>query len=249
MYAPMRRRLRIWRTLRQRSTLGGHDRSHLSPLEAVTTRVKICCISSVAEAHMAIRYGASALGLVSRMPSGPGVIDEALIAEIAAIVPPPVATFLLTSSQNVDEIVAQQRRCRTNTIQLCDRVEPGGHQALRAALPGVKIVQVVHVTGEESVEEAVAASASVDAVLLDSGNQALAVKELGGTGRVHDWSLSRRIRDAIQVPLFLAGGLKADNVAPAVARVAPFGIDVCSGVRTDGRLDERKLSAVFEAIR
>lgn len=212
-------------------------------------RVKICCISSVEEAWTAIHAGASALGLVSSMPSGPGVIDWDLIAEIAAAVPPPIGTFLLTSSQDAEEIVEQQRRCGTNTVQLCDRLERGSYTELRRGMPGVSLVQVVHVCGEESTEEAAAAARHVDAILLDSGNQTLAVKELGGTGRTHDWSLSARIREAAHVPVFLAGGLRAENVAEAVHAVAPFGLDLCSGVRTDGQLDPEKLTLFFSHLR
>jgi phosphoribosylanthranilate isomerase len=211
-------------------------------------RVKICCIRDRDEAELAVRYGASAVGLVSAMPSGPGVIDDRTIAEIARVVPPGVASFLLTSRQDVPGIVEQQRRLRPTTLQICDRLTEGSYGKLREALPGVGIVQVVHVTGPESVEEALALGDAVDAVLLDSGNQRLAVKELGGTGRCHDWALSRRIREESRVPVFLAGGLRADNVADAIAQVAPFALDVCSGVRTAGRLDERKLGAFFEAV-
>lgn len=214
----------------------------------IKPRVKICCIASVEEADLAIRHGASALGLVSSMPSGPGVIEDELIAEIAARVPPPIATFLLTCRQDADSIIEQQRRLKTNTLQIVDQLERGSYEDLRRALPGVSIVQVIHVTGEESVEEAVAVARSVDAILLDSGNQKLAVKELGGTGRTHDWTISRRIREAVDVPIFLAGGLKPENVAVAICEVAPFGLDICSGVRTEGRLDEEKLARFFEAV-
>ena len=211
-------------------------------------RVKICCVASVEEARMAIAYGASAVGLVSAMPSGPGVIGEELIAEIAAEVPPPVATFLLTSKTDADSIVEQQRRCRVNTIQLCDRVTKACHAELRDRLPGISLVQVIHVTGPESVAEAVAVSGHVDALLLDSGNQSLPVKELGGTGRRHDWRISRQIREAVKVPIFLAGGLNAENVAEAIEEVGPFGLDICSGVRIDGRLDDAGLAKFFESI-
>lgn len=203
--------------------------------------VKVCCIQSVAEARMAISAGASALGLVSKMPSGPGVISEELIAEIAASVPPPIPTFLLTSKRTVPDIIAQHRRCRTSMIQICDRLSEGAYVALREALPGVGLVQVIHVTGEGSVAEALEAARHVDALLLDSGNPTAAVKELGGTGRTHDWSLSRRIAGQAAVPVFLAGGLKAENVRQAFDAVRPFGLDVCSGVRSDGRLDPDKL--------
>jgi phosphoribosylanthranilate isomerase len=210
--------------------------------------VKICCIASVAEARMAIEAGASAIGLVSEMPSGPGPIPDSLIAEIAATAPPGVRSFLLTSKQDAAAIIDQQRRLRVSTIQICDRLKEGSHRELRAALPGVSLVQVVHVTGAESVDEAVAAAQHVDALLLDSGNPSLPTKELGGTGRTHDWKISRKIREAIHVPLFLAGGLNPANVASAIHEVQPFGVDVCSGLRTEGRLDPLKLRDFFAAI-
>jgi phosphoribosylanthranilate isomerase len=211
-------------------------------------RVKVCCIRSLEEAWTAIDHGAAALGLVSAMPSGPGVIEEPLIARIAAEVPPPIATFLLTSLREPDAIVEQQRRLRATTLQLVDRIPSGGHARLRAALPGIGLVQVVHVTGPEALDEAAQAAPQVDALLLDSGNPSLPVKELGGTGRRHDWNVSRRIRESVSVPVFLAGGLKPENVREAVDEVGPFGLDVCSGVRTDGALDARKLKAFFAAI-
>jgi len=197
---------------------------------------------------MAINAGASAVGLVSAMPSGPGPIPEELIAEIAATIPPGVSSFLLTCLQDAPSIIDQQQRLRVNTIQICDRLTEGSYQDLREALQGISLVQVVHVTGPEAVDEAVAVAPHVDAVLLDSGNQSLAIKELGGTGRTHDWTLSRTIREAIEVPLFLAGGLNPTNVAAAIREVQPFGIDVCSGLRTNGRLDSHKLKQFFAAI-
>jgi phosphoribosylanthranilate isomerase len=218
-------------------------------VEAVSKpRIKICCIASVEEARAAIRAGASALGLVSSMPSGPGVISESLITEISASVPPPIATFLLTCSQDTGDIIAQQRRCRTNTVQICDRLTSGSYADLRGAMPGVSLVQVIHVTGEESLAEALSVAPHVDALLLDSGNQSLAVKELGGTGRVHDWSVSRRIREQVRIPIFLAGGLRPENVQEAIQQVGPFGLDLCSGVRTGGKLDEEKLARFFARL-
>lgn len=213
----------------------------------IKPRVKICCISSVEEAFLAIKYGASALGLVSEMPSGPGVIDLAQIAEIAGKVPPPIGTFLLTCKQTVDEIVRQHEICRTNTIQICDYFSDS-YDDLRKALPAVKIVQVVHVGGEESVCEAIEIAEKIDAILLDSGNQKLEIRELGGTGRTHDWTISRRIVEAVKKPVFLAGGLKTENVAEAIAKVQPFGLDLCSSVRREEKLDEEKLKRFFAEI-
>jgi phosphoribosylanthranilate isomerase len=211
-------------------------------------RVKICCMGSVSEAWLAIESGAAAVGLVSEMPSGPGVIAEELISEIAAAFPPGVGSFLLTCKTDAEAIIEQQRRLGVNTIQICDRLERGIYQTLHDALPGVSLVQVIHVNEPDDVDEAISIAPFVDGILLDSGNQSLPVKELGGTGRTHDWKLSRQIREAVSVPLFLAGGLKAENVAEAIKQVRPFGVDVCSGVRSNGRLDEVKLKDFFAAV-
>jgi len=211
-------------------------------------RVKICCIGSVEEAQVAIAHGASAVGLVSRMPSGPGVIEENLIADIAAAVPPGVATFLLTSETDVRAIIDQQRLTRVNTPQLVDALPPGAHRQLREELPGIAVVQVVHVVGEQSIAEAVAVAPHVHAILLDSGNPALPVKELGGTGRVHNWEISRRIRQSIRCALFVAGGLQPANVREAIRQIGPYGLDVCSGVRTNGHLDAIKLREFFREL-
>ena len=215
----------------------------------MTVAVKICCIASIGEARMAVEHGATALGFVSRMPSGPGPIEESLIASIVPHVPPGIATFLLTCETTAAPIIAQQRRTGVNTLQLVDEVERGTYALLRDALPGISIVQVIHVTDEQSVEDAVTASAEVDALLLDSGNPRLAVKELGGTGRVHDWKLSREIRSRVGVPVYLTGGLNPGNVSEAIRAVEPFGVDICSGVRTDGGLDPEKLAAFTSAAR
>ena len=210
--------------------------------------VKICCIADLHEAQLAIRAGASAIGLVSAMPSGPGPIPEDQIAAIAANVPAPTETFLLTALRDAEAIADQHRRCGTTALQLVDHVPELELRHLRKLVPGVRLVQVIHVVGRESVDEAGAAAAFVDTLLLDSGNPRLAVKELGGTGRVHDWTHSRRICETAGVPVLLAGGLHPGNVRDAMERVRPAGLDVCSGLRSGGRLDAGKLGDFFKAI-
>ena len=209
-------------------------------------------MASAAEAAMAVRLGADAIGLVSAMPSGPGPIDDDLIAEIARTVPPPVATFLLTCRTAAGPIIEQARAAGCNALQLVDHVPADQWPALRAALPSTRLVQVIHVTDDSALRDAIDAAGRADAVLLDSGNPALAVKQLGGTGRRHDWAISRRIVEEVQerrgVPVFLAGGLNAANVAEAIHTVRPFGVDVCSGVRTEGGLDESKLRPFMHAV-
>jgi phosphoribosylanthranilate isomerase len=210
--------------------------------------VKVCCIADLDEARLAVAAGASALGLVSAMPSGPGPIGEDDITRIAAAVQRPIETFLLTALVDAEEIAAQQRRCGTSAVQLVDAVAEPELRLLRRLLPDTRLVQVIHVTGAESVDEARAAAPLVDALLLDSGNPRLAIKELGGTGRVHDWTTSRRIVDSVGVPVLLAGGLHPGNAREAFERVRPAGLDVCSGLRLNGRLDAGKLRGFFDAL-
>lgn len=211
-------------------------------------RVKICCIANQQEAADAVSFGASAIGLVGEMPSGPGPISDEEIYLIAKAVPPPIATFLLTSEQTAQSIIGHHQRTLTNTIQIVDELMDRDYKTIRDALPHVKLVQVVHVIGEESVDEACGLAELVDAILLDSGNPNLAVKELGGTGRRHDWNLSRKIVETCGKPVFLAGGLNAENVREALETVQPFGLDLCSGVRTNGKLDLRKLEQFFIGV-
>ena len=205
-------------------------------------KVKICCVSSLDEARMAVSAGAAAIGLVSEMPSGPGVIPEDLIGEISAWATGKVETFLLTSLQIAEGIIAQQRRCNTSVLQLCDTVPAETYARLRTALPRIRLVQVIHVAGPDALDQALAVAPHVDALLLDSGNPALPTKQLGGTGRTHNWDISAKIVKVSPVPVYLAGGLRPGNVAAAIESVRPYGVDVCSGVRSGGRLDGDKLA-------
>jgi len=205
-------------------------------------------MQSYDEAMMAVRYGAAAVGMISAVPSNPWVLAEERIADIVARLPPGVASFLVTISQEVAAIIAQQRRCHANTVQLGDRLTDGTYQELRAALPGVRIVQVIHVTGEEALQEAQLVAPQVDGLVLDSGSRDPLHKQLGATGQTHDWHISSRICRAVGVPVFLAGGLNPTNVADAIRQVRPYGVDLCTGVRTDGRLDEEKVRAFFAAV-
>jgi phosphoribosylanthranilate isomerase len=210
-------------------------------------RVKICCISNTLEAEMALAHGTDVLGLVGPMPSGPGVISNAMIQQISWGVGP-ILTFLLTSETEPEQIIAHCRTAQTNCVQLVDAVDSAVYQQIRTALPYLKIIQVVHVTGQSSINEAQILAPMVDALLLDSGNPNLEVKELGGTGRVHNWEISREIVKLVDKPVFLAGGLNAENVREAIEVVRPYGLDVCSGVRTDGKLDVEKLGRFMVAV-
>lgn len=213
------------------------------------TRIKICCIASIDEAQLAIAAGADALGLVAAMPSGPGPIPDARIAQIAAWTPPPVATFLLTSETTAQAIAEHVRATQPSTVQIVSHIDPGEVAQLARLLPHVRRVQVIHVEGPEALALIPAYAPHVHAFLLDSGRPGAAVPELGGTGRTHDWSVSARFVRASPRPVFLAGGLDDTNVADALRQVRPYGIDLCSRVRTDGKLDVLKLALLMAAVR
>ena len=211
-------------------------------------KVKICCISSIEEARLAVAYGAAAIGLVGRMPSGPGIITDELIHAIAKTVPPPTHTFLLTSETTTDNIIEHHKKVNTTTIQIVDALSGREYHKIREAIPNVQLVQVIHVLDEGSIKEAIEISEFVDAILLDSGNPNLPTKVLGGTGKTHNWDLSKKIREKISLPVFLAGGINKDNIKKAIEHVQPYGIDLCSSVRTNGQLDESKLEALFNTL-
>ncbi len=210
--------------------------------------VKICCISSPGEAELARLSGAHALGLVGPMPSGPGILQEEQIAHILRSVPSSLRTFLLSSETTPDRLLDQVARLRPSTLQLVDRPEPGTYRSLKNAFPSLELVQVVHVVDEHAISESLAVAPNVDALLLDSGRPDKAVKELGGTGRSHDWNISRRIVEAVGIPVWLAGGLRPENVRQAIEQVRPYGVDVCSGVRSRGKLDPARLQAFIQAL-
>jgi phosphoribosylanthranilate isomerase len=212
------------------------------------TRVKVCCIASWGEARLAIGLGADALGLVGEMPSGPGVIDDDTARDIAQQVPPPIATFLLTARTNARDIVDHVRYCGTNTVQIVNHIEPGEYAAIASGLPTVRRVQVIHVEDDSALDRVRAYTPFVHAFLLDSGKPNAAIAELGGTGRAHDWRISRKIVEGCERPVFLAGGLRSSNVADALATVGPYGLDLCSGVRSNGSLDAEKLTAFMQAL-
>ncbi len=212
------------------------------------TKIKICCIQNKDEIDMALAAGVDAVGLVSAMPSGPGVINDEIIEQLALYAKGQIETFLLTSSTAADEIISQYRAWRPDTLQLVDAVDSGAYRQLRAELPGVRLVQVIHVRGESALDEARLYAGMADALLLDSGNPGLKVKTLGGTGKTHNWQISRRIVESVKVPVFLAGGLNPANVKEAIQTVRPHGVDICSGIRKAGLLDRGMLGRFVDEV-
>ena len=211
-------------------------------------KVKICCIANIEEARLALDHGAHALGLVGPMPSGPGPISPVEAGNIVSQLPTSTNTFYLTSKVNLEEIIIEYQLVRSSHIQLTDATTPDIRKELKVQFPGIQIVQVIHVNDESSINEAISESRYSDALLLDSGAPDKKIKELGGTGRTHNWAISQQIVTAVNIPVYLAGGLKSSNVAEAINKVSPYGLDLCSGVRTNGNLDTVKLKMFFDNL-
>jgi phosphoribosylanthranilate isomerase len=213
------------------------------------TRIKICCITSSEEAHIAASNGADALGFVSDMPSGPGVISESEIKNIISGLGPFVLPVLLTSKNTAADISVQYNYCCPGAFQLCEPMTEKELRKLTKLLPAVPLIRVIHVSGPESLEEAKFYEPFINAFLLDTGQRSGRLKQLGGTGKTHDWSLSTEIVKSVKIPVILAGGLNAQNVKQAIEYVKPYAVDVCSGVRTNNRLDPVKLSEFISIVR
>ncbi len=212
-------------------------------------RVKICCMASIAEARMAVAHGADCVGLVGDMPSGPGVIADTLARDIARSVPPGVASVLLTSRTEAEDIADHVAFCGVNTVQIVNHIDPAVHERLEQLVPAVRRLQVIHVESGEALRLIRFYADRVHGFLLDSGRPGAAVPELGGTGRAHDWTVSAEFVRRSALPVFLAGGLNPGNVAEAIRQVGPYGVDLCSGLRSPVRLDETKLRAFMLAIK
>jgi phosphoribosylanthranilate isomerase len=212
-------------------------------------KVKICCIKSVDEAQTAIEAGADVLGLVGPMPSGPGPITAKEAGSIVETLPGHIDSYYLTSKTHFESIAEEYLKVKSSHIQLTDHLEAGTRRQLKSEFPHLKIVQVVHVLANEDIDKAQVYAESSDLLLLDSGSPNTAVKELGGTGRTHNWTISKSIVEKVKIPIFLAGGLKSENVIQAIQTVQPYGLDLCSGVRTQDRLDQKKLELFMKTVR
>ena len=193
--------------------------------------IKICCIQNDTEVEMAAAAGATHVGLVAAMPSGPGPIAADRIAEIVGAVPTGVTAVLLTAHTDADSIIEHARTTGVTAVQIVGEVPSDVRLSIKAAARSIDILQVVHVGGPEALEQAQPAAVGSDFVLLDSGRPSALVPELGGTGRTHDSAVSAQIVSRLDVPVFLAGGLGPENVAEAIRTVRPAGVDLCSGIR------------------
>ena len=191
------------------------------------------------------------MGLIGKraMPSSLRAIDDRSVAEIIARIPSTISTFVLTSATRAADVARHALAASASTVQIVPHLSPDESAQLPQLLPGVRRVQVIHVENESALELIGRYAPHVHAFLLDSGRPSLPTPEYGGTGRTHDWSISAEFVRRSPHPVFLAGGLTPANVGEAIEKIRPFGVDLCSGVRTDGRLDPAKLQAFIDAVR
>jgi phosphoribosylanthranilate isomerase len=211
--------------------------------------IKICGINSAREAHMALAAGANFIGFVSEGLTPPGCFPDEEIVSFTEGITERSQIVLLTPHSAVEEVVAQQRLVRAGALQLCHPFEVEALRCLREELPGVLLIQVVHMGDEGGLKRAVEASKHADVVLLDSGTTAGENKVFGGTGETHDWSQSAAIVAALDVPVWLAGGLSPSNISSAISMVKPSGLDVCSSLRPSGSLDAKLLESFIQVVR
>lgn len=213
------------------------------------TRIKICCIASLEEAQLAIHAGADAVGFVCATPTSARSIDKQSVALITPLIPPPIETFLLTSERTASSIAKHVRLTGVSTVQILSPIGLAESKRLSELIPTVRRVQVIHVESEVALELIDTYAPFVHSFLLDSGRPNLNTPEYGGTGRTHDWSISAECVKKSPHPVYLAGGLTSENVREAIRLVRPFGVDLCSGVRTNSHLDPDKLKVFIAEVR
>ena len=204
-----------------------------------TVKVKICGITREEDVRIASDSGADAVGFVVGVPSSPRNVTLRKAESLVKLVPLFVTSVLVTVPTGIDGLKKMFEALNTDAVQIHGEVIPDA-TALRANLPNTHLIRAVKVNPIDARKGVLEASKSFDAVLLDSSAQG----KYGGTGIVHDWHLSRGVRDAIHpTPLLLAGGLTPENVQEAIHTVHPYAVDISTGVESrPGVKDPAKVS-------
>jgi phosphoribosylanthranilate isomerase len=196
-------------------------------------RVKICGIRTIKDAKLTINCGADAIGLlVGQRHRSDDFISVELAKEICGICPPYVSPVLVTHLESPTEIYQLASKIGVHTIQIHSECQVPEIQALRQMLPFTKLIKNFHVTSNKLIDYVRSFESIVDAIILDTIN--LEEDRVGGTGMIHDWSLSAKIVQETSLPVILAGGLNPKNVADAIKLVKPYAVDVNSGGFTKG---------------
>ena len=224
------------------------DRDCLEP----ALRVKLCGIRSRADLALALSAGADAVGfIVGARHRTEDELSPSAAATLVAALPPMVSSVMVTHLQQAAPILALAQQVRATCLQLQDAIALEELNAIRSALPGVKLIKAVHVSGDreershhETLTQAMALEPLVDALLLDSRT----ADRIGGTGLPHNWSISRRIVEQIGKPVILAGGLRPENLQAALDAVQPAAVDVNSGIDDAAGAKDPARAAAFVQI-
>ncbi|NLZ30120.1 MAG: phosphoribosylanthranilate isomerase [Methanomicrobiales archaeon] len=209
-------------------------------------RVKFCGTTSRMDMQCAIDAGCDALGFIMGVVhQSSDVVTPAEAAEMIRWLPPFIEPVAVTHLQDPEDLIKLVRDSRCTTLQIQNTIEPFATDAIRDALPFVKIVKAVHVMDESAIRTGKLYEPYVDALLLDSRTR----EKIGGTGIPHDWNISAEIVANSAIPVILAGGLTPENVAGAIRRVRPYGVDVHTGIKKDGIRDPEKTLAFAREAR
>lgn len=207
-------------------------------------RVKICGNKRVEDALEAIRLGADAIGLlVGQEHVSRDFISPLAAASIAKQLPPFCAIALVTDITGVAEILQLVNFIGVNTLQLHGNSSPEDMKLIKKELPYLKIIKSLHIIDEASIGIGKKYIGVADAILLDSFNETK--NQIGGTGKTHNWNISRKIVDEYNTPIILAGGLSPDNVAEAIKFVRPYGVDVNTGTKGENGFKDYKKMEMF----
>lgn len=200
-------------------------------------KVKICGITSPEDLTLAVDVGADALGFVVDVPESPRDLSIAQAKDLVTRVPVSVESVVVTVFRSIDRLEQICRELRPNAIQL--HGAPALSPKIRRKLPRLRMIGAFSVNSDSQLVTTIHWVRGFDAVLVDTFD----AERIGGTGKTHDWNVSRQVREKISpTPLILAGGLTSHNVKEATGIVKPYAVDVSSGVENaPGRKDRNKL--------
>ncbi len=203
-------------------------------------RVKICGLTREEDLAVAVAAGADAVGFIVGVPSSPRNLTLEMAEMLLSQVPIFVDSVVVTAPKSIKQLVEVCEGLKPSAIQIHGK-EPLDSSEIREKIKDTRLIKTVYVTEDALNETAIEDSKMFDALLLDSFSKG----QYGGTGKVHDWTLSRQIKEAVApVPVILAGGLKPENVKEAILKVQPYAVDVASGVElSPGVKDHEKVRA------
>jgi len=201
--------------------------------------IQVAGVIDMAEAQMLIDSGVHYLGFPLRLPVNEEDLSEAEAAALIAHLPVAVQGVLITYLDRAEEVIAFCRDLGVTIVQLHGPIAPQELVKIRTAAPDLAIIKSLVVRGEniDELKLTIAATAPfVEAYITDSFDPDTGAE--GATGKTHDWAIDRKLVELSPRPVILAGGLTAENVREAIARVRPFGVDVHTGIEgSDGRKD------------